>query len=320
MADENDETLEIEQPEEGGIEVEIVPETPEQKPRFGRDTRELDVPKNEIKDYGRKVQDRIKKLQFAYHEERREKEQKERDLAAANDYAQRMFRENAELKRNVRASEQAVVHQAIIRADSQIEHAKAKSRAAHESGVPDDIVNTSAELARAVAEKERLAMLKAPAEEDEKAVAPSPPPAAPQQDARTREWFAKNTWYRTAGEEERSALAMVTHDKLIAQGVNPQTDPDRYWRTIDERLAAIFPEKYSNGNGNNNGHVEKEKDPGTRPLAVAGGTRSNTGATSASRPRVIRLSESQVRLARRIGITPEQYAQQLALEGESANA
>jgi hypothetical protein len=315
-------------PEADRIEIEIEPENEEQKPRLRTgDTSNLDVRDEEISGYGKGVQDRIKKLRFAFHEERRQREQKERDLAAANDYAQRVFRENAALKKNVRASEQAVVHQALSRADAEIAQAKAKTRAAHESGVADDIVTSTEELARAVAEKDRLSMLKEPPAEE--AQAAEPPRPAPEPDAHTKQWFAKNTWYGKPGEEERSAFAMGVHNKLVAQGISAASNPEVYWRTIDERLAAIFPDKHSNGNGDGAEEGEGPREAprreereftSSRPLAVAGGTRSNTGATPAGRTRVIRLSESQVRLARRLGLTPEQYAQQVALESEAASA
>jgi hypothetical protein len=311
------------------IEVEIEPEVEEQRPRLRTgDTSSLDVRDEEISGYGKGVQDRIKKLRFAFHEERRQREQKERDLAATNEYAQRMYRENAELKKNVRAGEQAVVHQALSRADAEIAQAKSKARAAHESGVADDIVASTEELSRAVAEKDRLSMLKEPPAAEPPA-GEKPPQPTPEADAHTRNWFAKNTWYGKPGEEERSAFAMGVHNKLLAKGISAASNPEVYWRTIDERLAAIFPEKNGNGNGADAGDEGDGREPrrenereftSSRPLAVAGGTRSNTGATPAARTRVIRLTESQVRVARRLGLTPEQYAQQVAIDSEAASA
>jgi hypothetical protein len=316
MAEEKD-TM-VEEPEE--IEVQIDPEPEEQKPRLrSGDTSNLDVKDDEIAGYGKGVQDRIKKLRFAFHEEKRQREQKERDLQVTSDYAQRMFRENAELRKNVRAGEQAVVHQAISRADAEIAQAKAKAKAAHESGVADDIVSSHEELSRAVAEKDRLSMLKEPPAAEPPA-GEKPPAPQPEADEHTKKWFAKNTWYNKPGEEERSAFAMGVHNNLVARGIGPISNPEVYWRTIDERLQAVFPER--NGTNGNAPHAEEhaeEKEPsGSRPLAVAGGTRSNTGATSTSRTRVIRLSESQVRLARRLGLTPEQYANQVAIESEAS--
>jgi hypothetical protein len=309
--------------QEPDIQVEVVPEPEEEKPRLkGGDTRSLDVRDEEIKGYGREVQDRIKKLRFAFHEERRQKEQKERDLAATNDFAQRVYRENQELKKNVQRTEQAVVHQAISRVDAEIDGARKAHLAALEAGHAPQIVEASEKVARAVAEKERLALLKsAPAEEDRSEAPPTPQPPP---DPRTQEWFARNKWWKQPGEEERTAFAMGVHQKLQAQGVTAMNNPDLYWKTIDSRLAAVFPE-HSNGNGGGNGNNMDREDAverdntSSRPLAVAGGTRANTGSANAGRTRVIRLNESQVRLARRIGLTPEQYAHQLALEEGSGS-
>ena len=324
MTEEKDE-LQGDGPE---IEVEVIPEPAEEKPRLKTgDTSGLDVRDDELASYGKDVQARIKKLRFAFHEERRLREQAQRDGATAQDMAQRLFRENGELKRSVQQGEAAVIHQAMVRVDAQIERARAQARAAQESGVAQDIVAASEALAKAVSEKERLALIHAsqPAEEERQAPSPAAaaPPPPPQQDERTREWFSRNSWWEKPGEEERTAFAKGVHNKLLAQGITAFNNPDLYWRTIDERLAAVFPEK-ANGNGNGAGHsVEEDEDrqpKNSRPLAVAGGMRSTGSAQSATRTRVIRLSESQVRVARRLGITPEQYAQQLAIdEGAAAN-
>lgn len=302
------------------IQVEVVPEAEEERPRLkSGDTRSLDVRDDEIKGYGREVQDRIKKLRFAFHEERRQREQKERDLATTNDMAQRLFRENQQLKQNVQRTEQAVVHQALTRVDAEIDRARQASRQALESGQSDQIVESQEKLARAVAEKERLVLLKdTPAEEEDRrqqAAAP-PPQQPPPTDERTRAWFARNTWWNKPGEEVRTALAMGVHNHLAARGVTAIGNPDLYWKSIDEALAEHFPDR--NGNGNGHGGEDFDRPATSRPLAVAGGTRSNAGTPNATRTRVIRLSESQVRVARKLGLTPEQYAHQLALE-EAAN-
>jgi hypothetical protein len=318
MAAEREDTAALEPEDDGGVRVEVIPESSEEKPRLhGRPPSGVDVGDDEIGRYGKEVQGRIKKLRFAFHEERRLREQSQRDLTTTNEYAQRLMRENAELRRNVHASEQAVVSQALTRVDAEIEQAKSKNRQALESGVADEIVASNAALARAVAEKERLALLRPTRDEQPPQQQTQPPPQA---DARTQEWMAKNSWYNKPGEEERSAFAMGVHNSLVARGISAASNPDVYWRTIDERLAAVFPDRNANGSGNDS----EEKETTTyRPLAVAGGTRSSGGAATASRTRTIRLSESQVRLAHRLGLTPQQYAEQVELEerqGERARA
>jgi hypothetical protein len=304
--------IEEQEPE---VQVEVISEPEEDKPRLkGGDTRSLDVRDEEIGKYGKEVQDRIKKLRFAFHEERRQREQKERDLTTASDAAQRLYRENVELKKNVARTEQAVVHQAVQRVDAEIERARQMNRQALEAGQAGDIVDAGEKLARAVAEKERLSLLQSsPREEYDDDPPPQQQQARPQPDARTQQWFAKNPWWDKPGEEERTGFAKGVHEHLARRGITANSHPDLYWKTIDERLAEHFP-----ANGNGNGHNDREdqdrEETRSRPLAVAGGTRSVAGATNAGRTRVIRLSESQVRLARKIGITPEQYAAQLAME------
>jgi len=314
MPEEKDK-MDVQEPE---IQVEVVPEPEEEKPRLKNgDTRALDVRDEEIDKYGREVQDRIKKLRFAFHEERRQKEPKERDLVSTTDYAQRLHRENEQLRRNVQRTEQAVVHQAISRVDAEINQARQQNRAALEAGHTDQIVESQEKLARAVAEKDRLALLQTAPAEEEHAQEPPPPPRP---DERTQQWFARNTWWKQPGHEKRTGYAIGLHEELARKGVTAISNPDLYWKTIEEELNRVFPEAAGNGNGNGansngNGYsAEEREDNGSRPLAVAGGTRSTGSPNNAGRTRVIRLSESQVRLARRIGLTPEQYAHQLAIE------
>lgn len=325
MADERDDEL------DSGIQVEVVPEAADEKPRLkaGGDTSNLDVRDDEIAGYGREVQGRIKKLRFAFHEERRLRELAQRDSTNASEVAARLYRENETLKRSVQRGEQAVIHQAMTRVDAEIDQARSRVKAAHEAGAVDDIVEAQERLTKAVTEKERLNLIRTSqneAAETEKAAGSNGQPpngqsngqpnGQPPQDERTRDWMSRNAWWGKPGEEERTAFALGVHNRLSAQGVSPRENPDLYWRTIDERLAAVFPDK----NGDKNGSDREEYEPkNSRPLAVAGGTRSNTGAaTTAARTRVIRLSESQVRVARRLGITPEQYAQQLVIDEKGA--
>jgi hypothetical protein len=313
MPDEKDQ---LEPEDDGGLQVEIIPESAEEKPRLnGRPPTGADMADDEISRYGKEVQGRIKKLRFAYHEERRLREQSQRDVQTTSEYARRLAQENAELKNNVRVSEQAVVQQALNRVDAEIEQAKSKSRQALESGVAEDIVSANANLARSISEKERLVLLKAAPREEAPAMPQPPPPP----DARTQEWMARNSWYNKQGEEERTFFAQAVHKQLLDRGISAVNNPDLYWRTIDERLKAVFPDRQNNGNGEE--PPEKEVTS-SRPLAVAGGTRSSGGAANVNRTRTVRLSESQVRLARRLGLTPQQYAAQVELEegGEKASA
>src|SRR5262245_49744878 len=146
---------------EEDIQVEVIPELPEEKPRMkGGDTATLDVRDDEIAGYGREVQQRIRKLRFAFHEERRLREQAQRDSTTANSLAQRPFQENGERKKSARAGEQAVVHQALTRVNSEIAQARASLAAAHSANAVPDIVASQEKLARAVAEKERLDLIK----------------------------------------------------------------------------------------------------------------------------------------------------------------
>jgi hypothetical protein len=128
-------------------------------------------------------------------------------------------------------------------------------------------------------------------------------------------WMRRNPWYQAPGEEKMTAFAYGVHQSLEAQGITELTNAKEYWGTIDRELRETFPNRFN---------VKPEKpeavavkpeksEGGARPVAVAGATRTNGAAAGTSKrgPRHVVLSESQVMLARTLGLTNEQYAEQL---------
>jgi hypothetical protein len=304
------------------VTIEIEQETDKPRLRSG-DTSQLDMPESELSEYGKKVKNRIDKLRFAFHEERRMREQSQRDQGTAVQAAQRLYQENQELKRNVNRTERAFVHQAIERADSQMAQASERLTRAHEEGKGEDIAKATQEVAAIAAERERLKMLQPPpeAEEPPPARQSAPPPVTgvqqPSQEElaksaeRFERWKGKNKWFQA--NREMTAVALSAHDRLAQQNISEVSNPDLYWSTIDKTVKAVFPEQF-NGGGSDHDETEDEESE-SRPEVT--GSRRSSDTASSSRTKVVRLSESQVRLARVLGITPQQYAEQLVKEGEA---
>ena len=130
----------------------------------------------------------------------------------------------------------------------------------------------------------------------------------------TKAWISRNPWFNDPQEDEMRGFAMGVHAKLTRQGVTDETDPTRYFSEIDKRLRERFPERFKTADGDGQ---QPQQQRTHRPVAVVGGTR--TGAPSqngnGNGKRHVTLSESQVRIARGLGLTPEQYAAQLVKEG-----
>jgi hypothetical protein len=129
---------------------------------------------------------------------------------------------------------------------------------------------------------------------------------APQVDDRTLRWQAKNQWVGADGHEEMTSFSLGLHQKLVNSGIDPRSD--EYFERIDSRMRSVFPDYFGV-----TAEKPKSGDISRRPAAavVAPGTRS-VGAKK------VQLTETQMALAKRYGLTPQQYAAEV-LKLEKAN-
>jgi hypothetical protein len=309
------------EPEEQGVTVEVRPydEKPGKPELSDEEVEKLDTipPDDEIGKYAKDAQKRIKSLHIANQEWRRRVVQSTRDVATATNLAQQLYQENQQLRSSTQRSEQALIEQALQRAEAQLAQAKSRFLQARNNSDTAQELAAQEEIAQAVSERDRLRLLRpAPVRDGEPgSTAPAQPAAAvpgnpvsagqpPPRDPGTEEWLRRNPWFNAPGGEKMRGYAMGVHESLEKQGINAANNPKEYWGTIDRELRATFPQ-----------HFEKEKpersEGGGRPVAVAGATRTNGSAEPRRGPRHVVLTESQVSLARSLGLTNEQYAMQL---------
>ena len=271
---------------------------------------------DEVSRYAKDAQKRIKSMHQANQEWKRRVIRANNDLATATNLAQQLYQENQALKTNVGRSESALVEQAIQRADAMLAQARSNFKAARANADIDAETKAQEDIARYVSEGERLRLLKPSAsgtegEQQPPAAAPVPQVATPRKVAvtpTTQAWVDRNPWFNDPQEDEMRGFAMGVHAKLARQGVTEETDPTRYFSEIDKRLRERFPERFKTADGDG----QQPQQRTHRPVAVVGGQR--TGAPpngNGNGKRHITLSESQVRIAHGLGLTPEQYAAQL---------
>lgn len=315
MADEV--TVSQAEPEEG-VTVEVAPynEKPGKPQLTDEEVEKLDElpPEDEIGRYAKDAQRRIKSLHVASQEWRRRAVQSQRELATATNLAQQIYRENQDLKAGRERNEQALIDQALGRAEAQLAQAESHFIAARQAGDVPAEARAQVEIARFVAEADRLRLLRPagpPVNGSAPAAAAGPPPQQqppppPPMSEDHKAWLGRNAWYQKPGEEERTQYALGVDQSLAAQGIFEATNPKEYWGTIDRKLREKFPEKFDSAQPN--GAAQN----GNRPVAVAAATRTNgTEPRQPRGPRHVVLSESQVKLARSLGLTNEQYAMQL---------
>lgn len=295
-----DDGFEVEIEGQDDIQVELVDDTPEEdreRPRRPEGV-EPDIPDDdEISTYTEGVQKRLKKMRWEFHEERRAKEEAARLQEEAVRYAQTIKEENDRLRKSLESSEDTLLSQAKSRVGAQLAQAKAKYKSAYESGDPDALLEAQSELSRLQNEEYRIANYK-PQRAPEPEPAPTIQKQAPQVERPPREaleWADRNPWF---GKDKRmTGFAYGVHEDIVTKGVAPNTE--EYYNQIDAAMKQAFPDKF--------GVVAEEPAPQQRQ---AGNVVAPASRTS-KKPRTVKLTPSAAALAKRLGLTPEQYAAQL---------
>ena len=282
------------------VEVEIVDDTPEKDRGRKPLDREIEDPTDEeIESYSDGVKKRIKELTHARHDERRAKESLLREKQELERLAQHMVSENAKLKEYVKSGTEQYAASIKQVADGELENAKRQYKAAYESGDADALVAAQEAMTDAKMRTEAAKNFRAPPLQDaETTVQTQPQVSRPEIDEKTVRWQAKNQWFGSTGYEEHTSFALGLHQKLVNSGLDPRSD--EYFERIDARMKSTFPEVFGGEDKPRSGDGSK------RPSSVVAPATRSTGA------RKIQLTPTQVALAKRYGLTPQQYANEVA--------
>jgi hypothetical protein len=292
-----EEKLQIEIEVEGDTEIEVVDDTPAQdRGRKPMKEAPAEVTDDELEQYSEGVKKRIQHFSKGYHEERRAKEAAFREREEAMRLAQSLVQENKRLQGSLGQGQQALLEQAKKVVANEVESAKVKYKQAYEAGDSEALVSAQEELTAAKIKAERVNNFKpSVAQPQAPVVQPAPQPEyVPQVDTKARAWQESNSWF--GADKEMTALALAVHEKLVESGVNPTSD--EYYEKINSRVRSVFPDAFPS---------EKRKSSVVAP------------ATRSTAPRKIVLTQSQVHIAKRLGLTNEQYARAVAEEMRKQN-
>lgn len=291
---------------EGDVDLEVVDDTPEKdrgRKALAQDPE--DANEEELSQYSTKVQNRIKELSHARHDERRAKETVLREREELERVAHRLVEENKKLKQYVNTGEQAYAGSMKSAAEAEYEMAKRQFKEAHEAFDSDAMIEAQSALTTAQLKIERANNFKpTPLQEENTVVQPQVTEQAPSRpDDKTLRWQARNQWF--GEDDEMTAIALVLHKKLVQSGTDPRSD--EYFKQIDTRMKSRFPEFFGESRSEDDGKGAETKRSAT---VVAPASRSNG-------TRKITLSKTQVAIAKKLGVPLELYAKQLAAQ-ESA--
>jgi len=300
---ENDLEYEVENEEaQDKSEIEIIDDTPEED--RGREPMPKEIveefEKDDLEDYSEKVKIRLKQAKKLWHDERREKEREAREKAEALAAAQRLLEENRKLKAMLSSGEVSLLDSYKQAANYEVEAAKRAYREAYELGDPDKILEAQEKLIQATYKLNQLNSYKPTLQAEERVVENYQEPVkVPQIDPKTLAWQERNTWYGT--DAEMTAAALGIHQKLVQERGPQFAGTDEYWAIIDKTMRRRFPEYFA-------GEEVVETNPTFReskaPTVVAPASRSRSS-------KKIVLKQSQLAIAKKLGLTPEQYAREL---------
>ena len=261
-----------------------------------------------LDDYSERVKQRMAQLKKVYHDERRAKESADREREEAIRFARSIADENKKLKNTLSSGEEDYLKIMKDAHEKELALAKRDYREAYEAGDTDKVIDAQSRMNEAQYKFSNAQNLKPQyntVQESTDSVdfkQNVPQPKTPEPDAKAKAWQDDNPWF--GKDTEMTSLALGVHENLVRNGVNPTSD--EYYRSINSTMQKRFPEKF----GDNS--LEQVKPAQRKPSNVV------APATRSTAPKKVRLTKTQIALAKKFKLTPEQYAREL-IKSENAN-
>lgn len=262
----------------------------------------------ELAQYDETVRNKLKKYTNNYHNERRARKAAQREREEAENFAKSVYEENRRLKEQLESGSKVLIEQHKSTAEMELENAKKKLQKAFEEGDADTFAQAQVEVTRASLRLDKAESMRpiTPVETHipQQTQRNSPPP-------RTQEWVENNSeWFGV--DEEMTMAALGLDKKLQKQYGSDYVGTDDYFKTIDRTIRKRFPEHFGLTEENDEppkktSTMAEEATPPRRASSVV------APATRSSAPTRIRLEPRQVALARKLGVSPEEYAKHASL-------
>ena len=282
------------------IEDDTPPEDRNKEPMPKEMVKELE--EDELEDYSEKVKSRLLQMKKVWHDERREKERAYREQQEAVTLAQKLIDENKKLKSKLTEGEKSLVMTATSAAELEMEMAKRAYKEAYDTGDSEQIVNAQEKLNAAGYRLQRLKGYNPPVQSQETEVnlQQTQVPVV-RLDQKTEAWQKRNQWF--GQDEEMTATALGLDQKLRKEFGEDYVKSDEYWEKVDKTMRRRFPEYF----GDETIEVDSKPAQRTEKLATVVAPASRSTAS-----KKVVLKQSQLALAKKLGLTPEQYAREFA--------
>lgn len=258
----------------------------------------------DVEEVRRKAKEKLSIAKKAWHDERREKEQAQRIADEATKLAQGYHARAAQQQTQLATGETYLIAQMQEKVKQEVTIAKAAYKAAYESADADALTEAQEKLSRATNNALQVEQWRPTQQTALQEVPPviqrQSQAVQPTFDEKAQAWASKNNWY--GADDEMTKFALRVHAKLVNDGVDPKSEA--YYATIDRSVHERFPEAFS----------AVSTEPGNRHATVVASVQR-----SAKGGKKVTLTQTQVSLARRLGLTNEQYARELIKTREQAN-
>jgi hypothetical protein len=313
--DEQDETkgkpeeVDFEIEGEGKLDIEVVDDTPPEDRNvepLPQDIQEDLETADTSKDYSKNVKDKFTQYKKAWHDERRAKEAALREQAEALSTAQKILDENKKLKQMLHSGEKELISTYQTSAELELDKARKNYKNAYDSGDTDALLEAQEEMTRAQLKLDKAKNFKPTVQnpENDVQIQVKQPQQPAQMDDKVAEWVSRNPWYVDPNKKVMSKYAVFVHEELEEKFGKAFVGTDEYFKRIDAEVKRRFPEEFDDTEVKND---EEEKPQRTAKLStvVAPAKRSTSS-------KKIVLTKTQVALARKFGLSPEQYARELS--------
>jgi hypothetical protein len=288
------------------VQIEIeddVPAADKDKEPIPKETVE-ELDRDELDEYSNEAKEKLAKFRRIYHDERREKEKALREQQEAISLAQKLYEENKALKGKVNSTERVAVDSYKNSAEHELEMAKREYREAYESGDSEKLVDAQEKMTSAKMKVEKASNYaeninqRASLQERENEVQiPQQTYQQPTRDQKASAWQERNSWF--GQDDEMTSLALGLHEKLVKENGMAYATTDEYYRRIDDTMRKRFPENF------------QDVVDDTRPTDRVKPSTVVAPASRSTSSKKIRLNTSQLSIAKKLGLTPEQYAREL---------
>ena len=288
---------------EDAIDIEIEDDTPEEDrgrfPASPETVKKLEVEVNELDKYSEDAKKKLITMKRVWNDERRRAEAAEREREVAINATRKLLDENKRIKQMLSTGEQEYVTAVKNTSEMQLEMAKRQYKEAYDLGDSEKLAEAQQKMVQASLDLDKAKNFKLPTlqEDNFDVKIQQNDPVTPRPDDRVMEWQAENPWF--GQDEEMTASALGLHEKLKRQGV--KIGSEEYYAQLDKTMRKRFPENFEEAEV----EAEPKDEPKAKPKTIV------APATRSTAPKKVKLTTTQVALAKKLGLTPEQYVREL---------